>query len=80
MALPYPTEAGMTPMKHKAPSPRSVAKTLGAAQKVWDALVDELGAEYGALTSEWKASKSDFGWMCVLKQKRRTVTIGRLTT
>lgn len=60
-------------MKHKAPSPQLVAKMLGTAQAVWDAIMDALRAEYGTLTSEWKVSKSDFGWMCVLKQKKRTV-------
>jgi hypothetical protein len=49
------------------------ATTLGAARPVWDALFDALRAEYGALTAEWKPSKSDFGRMCVLKQKKLTV-------
>ena len=40
---------------------------------VWDAIVSALRAEYGDLATEWKSSKSDFGWMCVLKQKKRTV-------
>ena len=60
-------------MKSKAPSPQLLATTLAAAQEVWDAILDSLGAEYAVLTSEWKLSKSDFGWMCVLKQKKRTV-------
>lgn len=60
-------------MKQKAPSHQSVAKKLGAAREVWAAIMDSLRAEYGVLASEWKVSKSDFGWMCVLKQKNRTV-------
>jgi hypothetical protein len=60
-------------MKPKAPSHRLVATTLGEARGVWDAIMDALGAEYGALTAEWKVSKSEFGWMCALKQKKRTV-------
>lgn len=64
---------GMTPMKTKAPSDRMVKEKLGAAQSVWDAITRALTADHGVLTSEWKASKSDFGWMCVLNQKKRTV-------
>src|SRR5512137_1751244 len=60
-------------MKPKGPSHRSVAETLGAAQEVWNAIIDALAAEHGTLTTEWKASQSDFGWMCALKQKQRTV-------
>jgi Protein of unknown function (DUF3788) len=63
----------MNLMKHKAPSHELVAKTLGATRDLWDALLDALRAKYGGLTSEWKTSKSDFGWMCVLKHKKRTV-------
>ena len=60
-------------MKHKAPSHELAAKTLGSKRDLWDAILGALEAEYCGLTTEWKASKSDFGWMCVLKHKNRTV-------
>lgn len=63
----------MTPAGSKAPSRQSVARTLGRAQVVWDAIHEAVTARYGPLTPEWKASKSEFGWMCALKQGKRTV-------
>jgi Protein of unknown function (DUF3788) len=60
-------------MMHEAPSHELVAKTLVATRDLWDAILHALGAKYPGLTSEWKASKSEFGWMCVLKHKKRTV-------
>ena len=58
--------------KSNAPSPQAIAKTLGAAQEVWDVLIDALREDHGVSSLEWKASKSEFGWMCQLKQKKRT--------
>ncbi len=60
-------------MKAKAPSEQAVADELGAARSVWDAIVGGVVAKHGAVEREWKASKSDFGWMCLLKQKKRTL-------
>jgi len=60
-------------MSRKAPTKNSVSNTLGAAQELWDAIVAALRTEYGVLTAEWKASKSDFGWMCILKRGTRTL-------
>ncbi len=60
-------------MEVEAPSRQAVATTLGTAQAVWDALVDAVAARHGPVTSEWKPSKSDFGWMCVLRRRKRTV-------
>jgi hypothetical protein len=60
-------------MKSTNPNRRKIAATLGDALEIWDTLVAALEAEYGPLTAEWKASKSDFGSMCAWKQKKRTV-------
>jgi hypothetical protein len=60
-------------VKRTVPTKHSITERLGTALEVWEAIVDALSAEYGVLTLEWKTSKSDFGWMCALKQKKRTV-------
>lgn len=60
-------------MGSKAPSRKLIDETLGPAGEVWHALMDALHAQYGGLSLEWKASRSEFGWMCALKQKKRTV-------
>lgn len=60
-------------MKKEVPSPAAIAEVLGAAHALWPALLAALRAEYGELTSEWKPSKSDFGRMCVVKQKKRSL-------
>jgi hypothetical protein len=57
-------------VKPKSPADRQIAAVLGPARPVWDALIDTLRAEYGALTVEWKPSKSAFGQMCVLKRNK----------
>jgi hypothetical protein len=60
-------------MKPDVPSRNSVSLKLGAARDAWNAILDKLGAEYGPLDAEWKTSKSDFGWMCVLRKGKRTL-------
>ena len=60
-------------MTSKTPTRESIAATLQSAMPVWDAIIESLQAEYGPLSIEWKASKSPFGWMGVLKQKKRTL-------
>lgn len=50
-----------------------MAATLGTAMLVWDAVVETLNGAYTPLVQEWKASKSDFGWMCLLKHRGRTL-------
>ena len=59
-------------MKSK-PSPQGIAKVLGAALNVWDQILSSISELLGAIEQEWKPSKSDFGWMCLLKHKKRTV-------
>ncbi|HEY3320218.1 MAG TPA: DUF3788 family protein [Planctomycetota bacterium] len=60
-------------MKPKAPSADELPKTLGPAKAVWDGIISAVAAKYSPLAQEWKPSKSDFGFMCLLKQKKRTL-------
>lgn len=60
-------------MKAKPPTDRAVATALGPVKAVWAGIVAALEQAHGPLDREWKTSKSDFGWMCLLKQKSRTL-------
>ena len=60
-------------MSAKIPSQRAVASELGPAQKVWDGIIGALAETYGAIDKEWRPSKANFGWMCLLKHKKRTL-------
>jgi hypothetical protein len=63
----------MTAKKSIVPSERALAAELGAAQSRWNAIIAALTETYGPIDLEWKPSKSDFGSMCLLKQKKRTL-------
>ena len=55
------------------PSKRDVAMELGSSLLFWDHIVASLSETHGSIEEEWKTSKSDFGWMCLLKHKKRTL-------
>ena len=63
----------MTAKNSKAPSERALASELGTAQDLWKAIIAALTGKYGPIDLEWKPSKGDFGWMCLLKYKKRTL-------
>jgi hypothetical protein len=60
-------------MKARAPSGHDLAGTLGSAQGVWDAILAALVEQHGPIDLEWKPSKADFGWICLLKHGKRTL-------
>lgn len=55
------------------PSPSELASQLGPATELWNIAIDKLSNQMGPLESEWKPSKSDFGRICLLKKKNRTL-------
>jgi hypothetical protein len=57
----------------KPPGDKEVASELGAAQETWDKIITNLTPFYGKIDVEWKASKTSFGWTCLLKHKKRTL-------
>src|SRR5579863_2652872 len=63
----------MTAKRSNAPSKRTLASELGEAQDLWEAIMTALAGTYGPIDLEWKPSKSDFGSMCLLKHKKRTL-------
>jgi hypothetical protein len=63
----------MTAKRNMVPSERALVCELGAAQNLWNAIIAALTETYGSIDLEWKSSTSDFGSMCLLKHKKRTL-------
>ena len=61
----------MTAKKNKAPSERAVVSELGAVQDIWKAIIAILAGKCDPIDLEWKPSKGDFGWMSLLKHKKK---------
>jgi hypothetical protein len=59
--------------KIKAPSERDLVAELGCTRALWDGIIIALEEKYGALDREWRPSKGSFGWICLLKHKKRTL-------
>jgi dihydrodipicolinate synthase/N-acetylneuraminate lyase len=45
----------------------------GSAFGVWNGVVDAVSRRFQSVEQEWKDSKSEFGRICLLKQKKRTL-------
>jgi hypothetical protein len=63
----------MPPSKTATPAYADIEAELGSITEVWNRIIDEVSGSYGPIEQEWKASKSEFGQMCQLKQKKRTL-------
>ncbi len=63
----------MSPAIAKTPSDTELAACLGAALPTWQAIVRSVGEQVGPIEAEWRPSKLDFGRVCLLKQKKRTL-------
>lgn len=55
------------------PSKKELQTELGIAVDLWDQIITALEKEHGLLDKQWKTSKSSFGRICLLKQKKRTL-------
>lgn len=60
-------------MKTKTPSEKDLASQLGPAREIWHEVIASVVKRVGPVEQEWKPSKAGFGWMCLLKQKKRTL-------
>jgi hypothetical protein len=60
-------------MRTKAPSRKELASELGAAQDIWNGIIASVVEQVGSIDQEWRSSKARFGWICLLKQKKRTL-------
>jgi Protein of unknown function (DUF3788) len=57
----------------KSPSVAELAAMLGSAEGVWTGIVDAIKAQFASLDLQWKPSKSDFGRICLVQHKKRTL-------
>jgi len=62
-----------SPAPAKSPSPAALAAALGDTATIWRQLIGELTSDFPGLREEWKPSKLEFGSLCLLKLKDRTL-------
>ena len=57
----------------QSPSEESISAELGAARALWDQVISLVAGRFGPVEQEWKPSKTNFGSMCLIKVKKRTL-------
>jgi hypothetical protein len=57
----------------KAPVAAELKAALGAADAVWQGIVQAIGREHAPLAQVWKPAKTGVGRMCLLQHKKRTL-------
>lgn len=57
----------------KAPADAELKAALGKSADLWKEIVEAVGKAFPPLQQEWRPSKLDFGRMCLLRQKDRTL-------
>jgi hypothetical protein len=55
------------------PSETELEDTLGSALPLWAGMIHSAETTYAPLTKLWKPSKAEFGRMCLLQRKKRTL-------
>ncbi|HLP09289.1 MAG TPA: DUF3788 family protein [Opitutaceae bacterium] len=61
------------PATTQAPSADALAAALGPTASAWRLLVEDLEFDFPGLKQEWKPTKLEFGRVCLLKHKARTL-------
>lgn len=61
------------PTKVKTPTEAELKTVLGSAEALWSAIIRAVEAAVSPLDTEWKPSKSEFGRICLLRHKQRTL-------
>ena len=59
--------------KVESPTDAELKAALGSAGALWFDIVHVVEAEVSPLTTEWKPSRTEFGRMCLLRHKKRTL-------
>jgi Protein of unknown function (DUF3788) len=59
--------------KVKSPTSAELKAVLGSADALWSGIVRVVEEMVSPLNSEWKPSKTEFGRMCLLQHKKRTL-------
>jgi hypothetical protein len=57
----------------KPPSDTELAGFLGSASGLWTEIVRTIEEGFPPLNAEWRPSRADFGRICLLQQKKRTL-------
>ena len=59
--------------KVKSPTDAELRAVLGSADVLWSEIVNAVEALASPLDAEWKPSKTEFGRICLLRHKKRTL-------
>ena len=57
----------------KVPSDAELSAVLGSAHVVWAGIIETINEKFSPLDFQWKPSKSEFGRICLLQHKKRTL-------
>jgi hypothetical protein len=57
----------------KPPGMAELEGVMGPAFPIWNGIISHAEAAYAPLTKTWKPSKTDFGQICLLQHKKRTL-------
>ncbi len=60
-------------IKSKSNPDAQLPLALGPSLHFWSDLVDAISTEFSPVTRLWKPTRLEFGWVCLLKQKDRTL-------
>jgi hypothetical protein len=61
------------PANVKSPTAAELKEFLGAAGDLWAGLVGAVGEMFAPLDMQWRPSKAEFGRICLLRHRKRTL-------
>ena len=61
------------PAKVKSPTETELTGILGSAAVLWSEIVHAVEEKFAPLDRQWKPSKTEFGRICLLQHKKRTL-------
>jgi len=61
------------PTNVKSPTEEQLANVLGSAAVLWYGIVHAVEETFAPIDRQWKPSKTEFGRMCLLQHKKRTL-------
>jgi hypothetical protein len=61
------------PANGTSPTDAELKAALGSAMALWSGIVQAVEDTVSPLDTEWRPSKAEFGRMCLLQHKRRTL-------
>lgn len=61
------------PLALKPPTDAELKTALGSAHSLWSGIIEAVEAGVSPLDALWKPSKSEFGRICLLQHKKRTL-------